>query len=79
MKDTSRNSFLVESLKYKVKRLVNGGILSWYVSDEMGWVRIFGYGISWKNVDRVNLNFSERYGYTTYWQIRNWVFTYLPK
>lgn len=79
MKDMNRNNLRVESLKSKVKRLLHGSILSWYISNEMGWVRIFGYGISWKNVDRVNLNFSELYGYTNYWQIKNWVFTYLPK
>lgn len=43
----------------------------------MGWFRIKGYGVSWKNVKMHGLSFSERYGYKPGVKIGNYIFHFL--
>ena len=62
--------FLVKFFKY------NFFILS--LGYKYGWIRIFGYGFSWKHVDK-GLTFSEREGYTKVYRIRNYYFKRLKR
>lgn len=41
-----------------------------------GWVRIFGIGLTWKNKSE-GLLFSERYGYTKYFEYKNKIIKFL--
>lgn len=43
------------------------------------WIRLFGYGISGKNLKKHSLMFSERNGYTKTLRIFNWSFKLLRK
>ena len=43
------------------------------------WFRIFGIGISGKDITIHSRVFSERYGFVKSIQIRNWLFRFLPK
>jgi hypothetical protein len=43
------------------------------------WFRVFGIGISWKDVRLHRLLFSERNGYYKGLKIGNWIFHYLKK
>lgn len=43
----------------------------------MGWFRIFGYGIAWKNLSKHSYLFSERYGYKKTYRLFNWSFKFL--
>lgn len=45
-----------------------------YYSNKLGWFRIFGKGLSWKEISKHPLLFSERYGYKKTLKIGNWVF-----
>jgi hypothetical protein len=62
--------YLVKFFKY------NFFILS--LGDKYGWIRIFGYGFKWKHIDK-GLSFSERYGYTKIYRIRNYYFAKLKR
>lgn len=56
-------------------------IIHYYYSpkSKLGWIRIFGRGIKWKDT-RINmLLFSERNGYSKAIQINNWRISYLKK
>ena len=46
---------------------------------DIGWFRIFGVGLHWKNVKTRMLLFGERNGYTKYLMLGNWMVKYLPK
>ena len=52
-----------------------------YYNCEKGfmWLRIFGYGISIKDIRLHPIFFSERYGYTKYIMIGSYLIKYLPK
>lgn len=39
-----------------------------------GWIRIFGYGFTWKDSYKQELLFSERNGYTKYLKLGKWIF-----
>ena len=44
-----------------------------------GWVRLFGYGIAWKDVSTHPMLFSERNGYVKTLRIGRWSFRLLNK
>lgn len=50
-------------------------IFSSYSSDGFWWFRVFGVGFSGKETTKNFLTFSERYGYTKYIRIGNWIIT----
>lgn len=50
-----------------------------YHSDGLGWFRIFGRGLHWKDITRHPLLFSQRYGYKKAITFGNWRFEYLKK
>ena len=52
-------------------------ILQHYIKKTEFWIRIFGYGITGKNLNKHRLIFSEKYGYTKRLQILNWSFKWL--
>jgi len=58
-------------------RILNRDIFSFYSIEGLGWFRIFGYGIRWKDITKHFLFFSERNGITKYFQIKNYRFYYL--
>lgn len=48
---------------------------SWHFA-KIGWFRIFGKGIKYKHITQ-GLLFSERYGYTKFLKIGDWIIGYL--
>jgi hypothetical protein len=43
-------------------------------SDDIGgWFRIFGVGLSWRDIGAYGLLFSERNGYSRYLRIGKWI------
>lgn len=40
----------------------------------IGWFRLFGKGLAWKDTRRHHLLFSERNGYVKYVMVGRWVF-----
>lgn len=46
-------------------------VLSYWIGKDRGWIRLFGFGISWKHKSN-ELLFSEMYGYTNYVTIFNY-------
>ncbi len=53
-------------------------IICWHIGDKHFWIRLFGRGVSIRNIQRLPLLFSERYGYKEYWKLGKWVLIYLP-
>jgi len=47
-------------------------IFYYYNKDGLFWFRLFGYGISIKDLNKQRLYFSERYGYTKHLIIGNY-------
>lgn len=45
----------------------------------LGWFRIFGIGLHWKDTSRHTLSFSERNGYKKMIKIGTWRIGFLPK
>ena len=52
-------------------------IWSSYYENGIGWFRIFGIGLHWKDINRHELLFSQRYGYKKAITIRKWRFEFL--
>lgn len=50
-----------------------------YYEDGLGWFRILGVGLHWKDVTRHPLLFSQRNGYKKAITIGNWRIEYLEK
>lgn len=50
-----------------------------YRFNGMGWFRIYGYGLIWKDTTRRQLTFSERNGLKKRLRIGKWIIGYLPK
>lgn len=48
-----------------------------YYRDGLGWVRIFGAGVHWKDLRRRELSFMERYGFKRGFAIGPWFFRFL--
>lgn len=60
-------------------RLFGYSIFLIYLDKRIGWFRLFGIGLSWKNIADHPLIFSGRMGYPKYFKIGNWAIKYLPK
>lgn len=45
----------------------------------MGWIRIFGIGLSWKDTTKHALLFSERLGYRKGLRVGKWIFHLLTR
>lgn len=43
----------------------------------MGWFRLMGVGVAWKNYKQHGLSFAERYGYGFHIKIGNYIFHFL--
>jgi hypothetical protein len=52
-------------------------ILCFYYSNGSGWFRIFGKGLSIKNLNKYSLTFSQRIGKRKYFLLKNWCFSWL--
>lgn len=48
-----------------------------YYENGLGWFRIFGIGLHWKDITRHRLLFSQRYGYKKAITIGKWRFEIL--
>ena len=48
---------------------------SLYLSNGVGWLRFFGYGIIWKDMTKNHLSANERNGYRKFIRIGKWVIT----
>lgn len=47
-------------------------ILTCALGKHSGWLRVFGYGVSYKNLKKIGLSFSERNGYTKIIKVGNY-------
>jgi len=65
-------------MRLKLK-LLSHYIFSAHAEPGIGWFRVFGVGLAWKDTKRHRLYFSERNGYTKMVSFKNWRITYLPK
>jgi len=52
-------------------------IFSSHASGGMGWFRLFGWGLYWKDVKRHGYTFGERYGYIKRFKIGKWIIGFL--
>ena len=43
----------------------------------VGWFRLFGIGLGWKDTRRIPLSFSERNGHKKHWMLGAWSFVVL--
>ena len=50
-----------------------------FTDDGIGFFRLFGVGIGWKDITRHGLMFSERNGYCSYFTIGNWMLWFVYK
>jgi hypothetical protein len=55
------------------------GFLCGVLARDMGWVRLLGRGVAWKDTTRHALLFSERYGHTRTLRVGRWSFKWLCK
>jgi hypothetical protein len=57
-----------------------GSISFWafYCVDGLGWFRLFGIGLHWKDTSRHMMLFSERNGYKKAIKIGSWQIAFLP-
>lgn len=54
---------------YRHWRFLGFDVFTYYSHQGAGWFRLFGREISWKDMNRHSLMFSERYGYTKYLKV----------
>jgi hypothetical protein len=52
-------------------------MLRYIIGQHIGWIRIFGYGIAWKNHRSYPALFSERYGYCRTLHLGDWCLRWL--
>ena len=64
--------------KEYVLRLYGVSIWAMALSNGLGWMRIFGKGIHWKDTTKYILYFSERNGYRKVLNIGKWRLSLLP-
>mgnify|MGYP005818099897 FL=1 len=64
--------------KQYVLRLYGVSIWAMALSDGLGWMRILGKGVHWKDVTKHRLRFSERNGYSKSITLRKWRISLLP-
>lgn len=57
---------------------INFSVICWHIEKSIGWIRLFGVGISWKNINIHPLLFSQRNGYQKTLTIKNWRIEYVP-
>ena len=54
-------------------------ILSYAIGLHYGWVRIFGYGIAWRDIRHTPMLYTERNRLQTHWHIACWSVHYLSR
>jgi hypothetical protein len=45
---------------------------AFYLIDGLGWFRVFGFGLHWKDISKHRMSFSERNGYKKALKIGSW-------
>jgi hypothetical protein len=58
-------------------RLGNVNCLTFYSVDGLGYIRLFGVGLHWKDTSRHRMYFSERNGYKKALKIGSWRISFL--
>jgi len=53
--------------------------ITWAFIPKCGWIRVFGYGIYWKDIKIYGMMFSERFGHHYQIVIGHWLFEFLPR
>jgi hypothetical protein len=56
---------------------VNNFVLKLWLSLDGGFIRVFGYGVSWRDLRKIPPLFSERNGYKKHINIGNWSFSFV--
>lgn len=54
-------------------KVFNYYLFSLYSNNGFKWFRLFGKGLVFKDINKHNLLFSERYGYKKYFKINKWL------
>lgn len=54
-------------------------MINYSINNRRGWIRVFGYGVSWKDTSRHRLRFSERNGYDTGLQVGRYYVSLLTR
>lgn len=75
---TSFNGKRTTSVGYDI-HLCNTPLWSSHISDGWGWIRIFDYGISWKDINKHELTFGQRNKISKYIMILKYCITFLNK
>lgn len=68
----------METKQYNFK-LFKYSVLCITYGEGMGWFRLFGVGLSWKDFSKYGYTFSQRLGKTKYFKLGKWIISYLPK
>src|ERR1041384_6770040 len=73
------NDDVLEPKPRKATTIKLGRIVQGYVEQHSGWLRLFGYGVGWKDHRVHRPLFSERYGHTKHLHIKHYCFTWLKR
>lgn len=60
-------------------KLFDCGIWAFYYYNRFGWLRLFGYGLKWKDISIHKLLFSERNHLNKFIKIGNWHIRFLKR
>ena len=61
-----------------MKNILSFLFIEYMLLNKFGWIRLFGIGICYKHKS-LGLTYSQRYKYSKYIQVFNYIFVYLPK
>ena len=56
---------------------INIKVIQFDIIKSIGWFRVFGFGLRWKDLRNHDLVFSERNGYTKHFEVGNFSFSTL--
>ena len=70
----------IDFKKAQIAHFRLGAISFWafYAVPGLGWFRLFGLGLHWKDTSRHRIYFSERNGYKKALKISSWWISFLP-
>jgi hypothetical protein len=70
----------IDFKKARTAHLRLGAVSCWafYSVAGLGWFRLFGVGLHWKDTSRHRMYFSERNGYKKALKIGSWRISFLP-
>lgn len=70
---------MLRFLNERTRQYKIGKIFWCHIGNGTWWFRLFGVGVHYRNITKHSFTFSERYHYSSYLKIGNWVFKWLGK